>query len=317
MPRVAVIMAVYNGETHIVQAIDSVLSQTLTDFELLIVDDGSQDNSAKIIRSYQERDSRIRCFQLEANRGVADARNRAIAEANSKYVTIMDCDDISLPQRLERQVAFLEAHPEIGLVGVSGHAVDKDLSPLFELNMQQQHCLIVLEMYIGIGFMFQTIMTSLAALNDVGGHAPGRYAGEERDLAWRLLTDGRLKFANLADHLLIYRRHESSLSHNEDPGLQAQRDEVRTRMLSHLWDEAPPDTLARFRRLGLYKKLNWADRRAAKKDILRLIEALIAKNLVDDKDRQQLLAHMNRRLEGTLPRQWQKFLHWRRLHFSK
>ena len=317
MPLVSVIMAVYNGELYLAQAIDSVLSQTLTDFELLIVDDGSQDSSAKIIRSYQKRDSRIRFFQLETNRGISDARNRAIAEANSKYATIMDCDDICMPQRLEQQVAFLEAHPEIGLVGVSGRAVDKDLSPLFELNMQRNHCLIVLEMFIGVGLMFQTIMTSLAALTAVGGYAPGRRTGEERDLTWRLLTEGRLKFANLRDHLLIYRRHESSVSHSQQAGLQAERDEIRTRMLRQLWDEAPPDTLVRFRRLRLYRKLSWTERRAAKKDILRLIEALIAKDLVDAKDRPLLLAHMNRRLEGTMPRHWQICLHWCRYRISR
>lgn len=312
MPLVSVIMAVYNGEAFLAQAIESVLSQTLTDFELLIVDDGSRDNSAEIIRSFQKRDGRIRFFQLGVNSGIADARNRAIAAATSKYVTIMDCDDICMPKRLELQVAYLESQPEIGIVGVSGRAVDENLSPLFELNMRQQHCLIVLEMFIGVGLMFQTIMTSLSALSLVGGYAPGRRTGEERDLTWRLLTEGRLKFANLGDHLLIYRRHERSVSHSQDAGLQAERDEIRTRMLRQLWGEAPHETLVRFQRMGNYQKLNWADRRAAKKDILRLIESLIAKELVDANDRQLLLAHMQRRLEGTMPRQWQRFLHWRR-----
>lgn len=314
MPLVSVIMAVYDGESYLSQAIDSVLAQTLTDFELLIVDDGSRDKSAEIIRSYQDLDRRIRFVQLAENSGIADARNRAIAEAKSKYVTIMDCDDVCMPGRLAQQVEFLEAHPDVGLVGVSGRAVDENLAPLFQLNMPPNHCLIVLEMFFGVGLMFSTLMTRLKALKAVGGYAPGRRTGEERDLTWRLLTEGRMNFANLSEHLLIYRRHESSVSHNQDAGLQAERDEIRTRMLRELWGEAPSDTLLRFRQLGLYRKLSWAERRAAKRDILRLIESLIATELVDARDRPQMLAHMNRRLESTMPRQWQKFLHWRRHH---
>ena len=71
------------------------------------------------------------------------------------------------------------------------------------------------------------------------------------------------------------------MSHSQDAGLQAERDEIRTRMLCQLWDEAPQETLDRFQRLGMYWKLGWADRRAAKKDILRLIDSLIAQGLVD------------------------------------
>ena len=317
MPQVSVIMSVYNGEMYIAEAIDSILAQTLTDFELLIVDDGSQDNSAQIIRSYQERDCRIRFFQLKQNMGIADARNRVIAQAKGDYITIMDCDDISLPERLEEQVAFLQANLEIDVVGVSGKAVGPDLAPLFNLNMPQRHCIIVLDMFVGVGLMFQTIMLSIDSLRSVGGYASGRRTGEERDLTWRLLFEKKQKLANLPQHLLLYRRHELSVSHSQDPMLQAQRDEIRTRMVLQLWGEAPEATLERFYKLRLGGKLSWAERKAAKRDMVRLIESLIDRRLVEPGDKPMLVSAMNRRLEGTTPRLWQMFCHWRRHHFQR
>ena len=125
MPLVSVIMPVYNGEKYLAEAIDSILA---TDRSLissyLIVDYGSQDKSAEIIRSYEKRDRRIRFFQLERNMGAAVARNRGDLQLQSWRLTLlgMDCDDISLPERLQKQVVFLQSNPDIGAVGVSGQA---------------------------------------------------------------------------------------------------------------------------------------------------------------------------------------------------
>ena len=177
MPLVSVVMAVYNGEDYLAEAIDSMLAQTLSDFELLIVDDGSQDNSAQIVRSYQNRDGRIRFFQLERNMGVADARNHAIAQAMGKYTTFMDCDDISLPERLEKQVAFLRANSNVEAVGTSGQAVSETLAPLFDLCMPQHHAIIVLDMFIGVGLIFNTTMLRTDLLKAVGAYDAGRTGG--------------------------------------------------------------------------------------------------------------------------------------------
>ena len=114
-PMVSVVMKVYNGERFLREAIDSVLAQTYTDFELVIIDDGSTDSSAAIIQSYQ--DSRIRFLQNEKNLGLCATQNKVIAEAKGKYIAVMDCDDISYPERLMEQVTFLENHPEVMMCG--------------------------------------------------------------------------------------------------------------------------------------------------------------------------------------------------------
>jgi glycosyltransferase involved in cell wall biosynthesis len=114
MPRISVILPCYNGSSYIYDAIGSILDQTFPDFELIVIDDGSTDDSAEIIQTFD--DSRIRFFQ-QRNQGLPATLNRAISLANGEYLARMDADDISLPARFERQVDFLEKHPEHGMVG--------------------------------------------------------------------------------------------------------------------------------------------------------------------------------------------------------
>ena len=118
-PKVTVLMPVYNGEKYLNQAIDSILTQTFSDFEFLIIDDGSTDKSAEIINGYQ--DKRIRCLHNDTNLRLAATLNKGLNNSKGFYIARMDCDDISMPERLEKQVAFLDAHPDSCLC--SGNAV--------------------------------------------------------------------------------------------------------------------------------------------------------------------------------------------------
>jgi glycosyltransferase involved in cell wall biosynthesis len=130
-PKITVLMPVYNAGIYLREAMDSILSQTFTDFEFLILDDGSTDNSAEIVRSYS--DPRIRFVQNERNLKLAATLNKGLELAQGEYVARMDADDISLPERFARQAAYLDIHPEIGIVGTwawaFGEARFKLLSP--------------------------------------------------------------------------------------------------------------------------------------------------------------------------------------------
>ena len=106
---ISVVMSVYNGEIYLYEAIESILNQTFTNFEFIIIDDGSTDNSAEIIKSYD--DNRIVLIQ-QGNKGLAAALNEGIKIAKGKFIARMDADDISLPTRLETQIQFMEAHLE-------------------------------------------------------------------------------------------------------------------------------------------------------------------------------------------------------------
>ena len=108
-------MPVYNGEKYVAEAIESILAQTFTDFEFIIVDDGSQDRSPEIIREYVRRDDRVRCLRQERNTGVSSARNRGIDDAGGEFVALMDADDVSLPTRLEKRSAFCSSIRQLAL----------------------------------------------------------------------------------------------------------------------------------------------------------------------------------------------------------
>ncbi|MBU5636449.1 glycosyltransferase [Geomonas sp. Red69] len=115
-PKVTVLMPVYNGELFLREAIDSILAQSFAEFELLVIDDGSSDASAAIAASYA--DSRLRLIQNGANLGLIETLNRGIELARGEYILRMDCDDVSLPERLRKQVDFMDRFPEVGVCGV-------------------------------------------------------------------------------------------------------------------------------------------------------------------------------------------------------
>lgn len=123
MPLVSVIMSVKNGMPYIAETINSVLGQSLTDFEFIIVDDGSTDETTAVVKSFE--DARIKLIEQE-NTGVATAKNRAIANGTAKYIAIIDADDIWLKDKLKHQVEFLEAHPDYTAVGGFSDIIDKD-----------------------------------------------------------------------------------------------------------------------------------------------------------------------------------------------
>ena len=112
MPLVSVILPVFNQEKYLEETIQSILRQSFTDFELLIVDDGSTDDSARIIRRFQQEDNRVFAF-FEKNVGKSKATNYLVGKATGKWCVFLDADDVMLPQRIEKQVAFHEANPQI------------------------------------------------------------------------------------------------------------------------------------------------------------------------------------------------------------
>lgn len=120
---VSVVMPAYNAQEYIEEAIDSVLKQTYSELELIIVDDGSTDNTLNIIKRIN--DHRVRVFENKKNMGIAYSTNRAIDNSQGEYIALMDDDDISLPGRLEKEVDFLEKNVDIDIVGGSAEIIDK------------------------------------------------------------------------------------------------------------------------------------------------------------------------------------------------
>ena len=318
MPLVSVIMPVFNREKYVDAAIESILAQTFADFELLIVDDASQDGSPAIIRSYAARDDRIRFFQLERNLSQAGARNHALASAQGAYIAMMDSDDVSLPERLQLQVDFLRANPDIGCVGVGARMVAEDLTPGFTYRLPASHPLVLLSMMVGgSAMLYATILARREYLSDPCPYNPALLPTPDFELFLRLVWEKGVKYANLPTLLYLYRQHESSISSNFEQWPPAQHRAARRRALELLWGEAPADALDRFIKVRPGIKLGWRERRLARRDITRLIESMVAAGWVEPGDKAMMLDDMNRRLEGTMPRYWQMIRHWRRHHFGR
>lgn len=126
MALVSIVMSVYNGEKYLNEAIESILRQTYYNFEFIIIDDGSSDKSLEIIKAYAKLDNRI-CYYTRENKGLVASLNEGISKSSGKYIVRMDADDISLPNRIDTQVQYMENHPEIGVCG-SGAEVFSSLN---------------------------------------------------------------------------------------------------------------------------------------------------------------------------------------------
>ena len=210
MPRISVAMSVYNNAAFLDEAIASIRTQSFADFELLIVDDGSTDGSAAIIDAHAAADRRIRVLR-QSNCGLIASLNRAVAEARGELIARMDGDDRSLPDRFARQIAFLDANPDHGVVGTNTHDMDEagqihectDFHPL-------THEALLAALSQGSPMCHPSVMMRTEVLRAVGGyHAAYRHC-EDYDLWLRL--SARTRLANLPDRLLLYRRSPSQVS---------------------------------------------------------------------------------------------------------
>ena len=313
MPLVSVVMPVFNGETYLAEAIESILSQTFTDFELLIVDDGSHDSSAEIIREYEKRDGRIRFFQLERNMGSAFSRNVGIDAASGEYIAGMDCDDVSPPERLQKQLDFMESNPEIGVLGTCALVVDHVMNPIFDYRVPEKHAHIALNMFLGWCVVGASVMMRRNLLIAWGGYDPSSHGAADLELVSRSIW--RTRYANLPENLYLYRQHQGQ-QHSTLKSRQLWSELMRC-LLIRLWGEAPQATLDRLSRVRKREKIGWAERRRARRDYKRLVESMIAANWVEPHERPPLVTLMNRRLEQTTPRLWQMFCHWRRHNFGR
>ena len=116
-PRISVLMTAYNSQQYVAQAMESILNQTFSDFEFIIINDGSTDDTARIIRQYATRDSRIKFIDNKVNKGLISVLNQGLELCKGEYIARMDSDDISIPTRFALQLEYMDAHPDVGVLG--------------------------------------------------------------------------------------------------------------------------------------------------------------------------------------------------------
>ncbi len=210
MVQVSVLLPVYNAERYLSEAVESILRQSFTDFELLITDDGSTDGSLPLLQSYAAQDSRIRLLS-RANRGLIFTLNEMLAQAKGELLARMDADDIATTDRLALQVQFLQQHPEYVCVGGAFNLIDAQgrivqWIPMPEQNDEIQQMLLMGRTIIN----HPCALMRRTALQQIGGYDSQMPTVEDLDMLLKLGEVGRL--ANLPDTVLHYRFHLESVS---------------------------------------------------------------------------------------------------------
>ncbi|MEW6536277.1 MAG: glycosyltransferase [Candidatus Auribacterota bacterium] len=212
-PRVSVIMPVYNAEKYLHYAIESILNQTFTDFELLILNDGSKDSTASIIESFCKKDNRIKTMN-RPNKGLTISLIELIKHAKGIYLARHDADDTSHPQRFEKQISFLDTHPDISLVGSFASKIDPQGNPTGKLGFASSPGQIS-RLYARHNlFVHGSIMMRKEAYLEAGGYRPAFLFAQDYDLTSRLVFHG--KGANIPEPLYNLREHEGTLSQNKE-----------------------------------------------------------------------------------------------------
>jgi len=219
-PLVSILLPVYNGRKFLKQAIQSMLLQTYKNFEMIIIDDGSKDNSIDVVKLFD--DSRIR-FYRQANSGLAATLNRAIELANGKYLARQDQDDISLPTRLEKQVNFLEKNPDCGLVGTWASIMEDEVHterthehPVFNESLK-------LDLLFNNPFVHSSVMLRKSVFDKIATYTTDseRQPPEDYEL-WSRIAN-YFEVANIPEILHLYREIPTSMSRG---GIDPFRDNV-------------------------------------------------------------------------------------------
>ncbi len=199
-PAVSVLMGVHNGAPWVARAVESVLGQTLPDLELIVVDDGSTDATPALLAAV--RDPRL-LVERQARAGLTLALNRALARARAPLIARLDADDTALPVRLERQLAFLVAHPEIGLLGSAARVVDEHDQEMTVIRPPEDDGAIRRALIRRNPFVHSSIMLRRALAAAAGGYDPSFEVAQDYDLWLRLAP--LTAMANLAEPLVTRR----------------------------------------------------------------------------------------------------------------
>jgi glycosyltransferase involved in cell wall biosynthesis len=207
-PRVSIVLSVRNGARFIEQSIDTMLAQTYTDFELIAIDDGSTDSTRDILMACASRDRRIRVIGLDHNCGIPAARNIGTSVARGDLIAVMDADDLNEPTRLELQVGWLDAHPEVDVVGSRYVELVDETGELRQPRVGTH----------GVRDGVQpaphsTIVMRRSALDTAGGYDETFQLSSDNELLQRLAGCGSIVHV-LEDPLVVVRRHASNVTRN-------------------------------------------------------------------------------------------------------
>ena len=234
VPRVSVLLPLRDGERFVREAVDSILAQTFTDFELIVVDDGSTDGGPDLVRSYD--DPRLRLVTLPVAGGISRALHAGLAVSTAALVARMDADDVSLPERFAAQVAFLAAHPEVVAVGVTPVLMDQDGGGQRPYPLLTRDAELRRRLTDKGPFCHGSVLMRRSALEAAGGYRSEQEPAEDYGLWLRLAAHGQL--ANLPQALYRLRIGDHSVSFRQQARQQDRLVQLRQQARAALGDPA-------------------------------------------------------------------------------
>lgn len=245
MPKVTVLLPVYNGERYLREAIDSVISQTFSDFELLIIDDGSTDSSLQIINSYT--DSRIRLLRNDKRLKLSGALNRGMDNASGEYIARMDADDICLPQRLATQVTYMERYQDVGVCGSWIKMFGLRGTIVYKAPTGYQH--VRAKALFDNPFVHPSVMMRKTLFDRFSLRFDGNYYPTEDFELWTRAIS-LFPCDNIGMVLLHYRVHSQSMTNSDWTQMDARALAIVKRELELLGCHASDDQAAFHRNIG-------------------------------------------------------------------
>jgi glycosyltransferase involved in cell wall biosynthesis len=250
MPSVTVLLPVYNGAAYVQRAIASVLQQTYRDFELLIVDDGSTDDTPALLAALD--DPRVRVVSHAHNQGLTCTLIEGVQLAQGELLARQDADDWSHPRRLDRQVQFLTRHPQVCLVGTQARVVDERGRARGRASRPLAYPSILWTHLFDNAFVHSSVLVRRSAIEAVGGYDRAFAVAEDFELWSRVAWAGPV--ANLPERLIAFRRHAASVTQGSELRLTSIEENrriiarnVRAQLGADSASEAELDLLARYR----------------------------------------------------------------------
>lgn len=212
LPKVSVLMPLYNAAATLLEAIQSVRDQTMPDWELVLVDDGSTDASRTLAEQIAQEDARIRVIALGENKGIVAALNQGLQACRAPWIARLDADDVMLPHRLKVQLAYMQAHPDCVALGTAAETFD-EAGRGSVLSQPVTHQAICKQLERGSSLLHPTVILQREAVVSAGGYRSLFLDAEDYDLWLRLSRLGKL--ANLEEPLTHLRVHEQQVSHRK------------------------------------------------------------------------------------------------------
>lgn len=228
-PAVSVLMPVHNGGHFLRPALESLRAQTLADLEIIVVDDGSTDDTPAILAAWN--DPRLRVLTLPRNQGEAAARNHGLAAARAPLVALLDSDDLAYPDRLAKQAAFLDAHPEVGLLGADCDVISAEPGPHAPIESPRDDDALRWQTVFGHAFVHSMLMFRRELFSERGVVYSAEFP-VATDYDWFTRALAATRAATLPEHLGAYRRHATSFMRRHADALPSARAELALRHLA-------------------------------------------------------------------------------------